>query len=140
MRTTASACVILAIALVTVTALGCASTGGGGTPVAVKDVSALAGTWTGWVRLPTGGSVPGTLQINPGGAYAVRAGAFNTQGQAQVKDGGVVLVSTAASGPLAASDRTSTGSLAERAGVQVLRGAGRDATHGPFEFEFTRQK
>jgi hypothetical protein len=140
MRTMKSACLVLAIALLTVTALGCATTGGGGTPVAAKDVGSLAGKWTGWVRLPTGGSLPGTLEMSPGGAYTVSAGAFNSKGQAQVKDGAVMLVSTGASGPLAASDRTSTASLAERSGMQVLRGSGRDATHGPFDFEFTRQK
>jgi hypothetical protein len=134
--------VALAIALVVATTLGCASaTGGSASPVAARDVASLAGKWNGWVRLPTGGSVPGTLEMSPGGDYVVRAGAFSTQGQAQVKDGGVSMVSTGGTGRLAATDRTSAATLAERSdGTRVLRGSGRDEVNGPFDFEFTKPK
>ena len=138
MRTTGSACVALAIALVVMTALGCAS-GGGATPVAAKDTASLAGKWQGWVRLPGGSSVPGTLDMKPSGDYSVAAGSFTTQGQAQVKDGGLSMVSTGGTGRLATSERTSSATLAQRAdGTRVLRGSGRDETNGPFDFEFVK--
>jgi hypothetical protein len=131
------ACVSLAIILFTLNALGCATSGA--TPVAAKDISSLAGKWTGWVRLPTGGSVPGTFELSPSGEYVTRAGAFTTSGKAQVKDGAMVMVSTGGTGPLGINERTSTASLAERSGMLVLSGTGR-ADVGPFDFEFTRQK
>jgi hypothetical protein len=134
-----SACVTLVVALFTLTALGCASTGA--KPVAVKDISSLAGKWSGWVRLPTGGSVPGTFELAPSGEYVTRAGAFSSQGRAQVKEGAMVLVATGGSGPLGTTERTSTASLVERSdGMLVLKGTGRDDRGGPFDFEFTRQK
>lgn len=129
--------VTLAIVLVALAAFGCASSGA--TPVAARDVSSLAGKWTGWVRLPTGGSVPGTFELSPSGEYITRAGAFTTSGKAQVKDGAVVMVSTGGTGPLGINERTSTASLAERSGTLVLSGTGR-ADVGPFDFEFTRQQ
>ena len=122
--------VILVIVLFTVAALGCASTAA--KPVAAKDLSSLAGKWSGWVRLPTGGSVPATLDLTPSGDYVTRAGAFMTQGKAQVKDGGLVMMSTGASGPLGISVRTSTASLSERSGMLVLNGTGRGDA-GPFD-------
>ena len=130
-------CVSLAIVLITLAAFGCASSGA--TPVAAKDVSSLAGKWTGWVRLPSGGSIPGTLDVSPTGEYVTRAGSFTTSGKAQVKDGALVMVSTGGSGPLGINERTSTASLGERSGMLVLSGTGR-ADVGPFDFEFTRQK
>jgi hypothetical protein len=132
-----SACVAVAIAVCLLTALGCASTGA--TPVAAKDVSSLAGTWQGWIRLTRGGSIPATFELTPIGDYVTRTGAFNTQGKAQIKDGAVVLVGTGGTGRLGVSDRTSTASLAERDGTLILRGTGRDDI-GPFDFEFTKQK
>jgi hypothetical protein len=135
---THGACVALAIALFTLTALGCAGTAA--KPVAVKDLSPLAGKWNGWVRQTTGGAVPATFELAPSGQYVTRAGAFSSQGTAQVKDGSIVLMSTGGSGRLGITERTSTASLAERPdGILVLKGAGRDEI-GPFDFEFTRQK
>ena len=129
----------LMTAFLTLIALGCASSGA--KPVAVQNVSSLAGKWTGWVRLPTGGSVPGTLEVSPSGEYVTRAGAFTSQGMAQVKDGSLTMVSTGGTGRLGVSERTSSASLSERPdGMLVLRGTGRDDTGGPFDFEFTRQK
>ena len=133
------ACVMLTIALFAVTVIGCASTGTT-TPVAVKDVSSLAGKWTGWIRSTGGGSTPATIELTPGGDYVTRTEAFNTQGKATIKDGALVLVGTGGSGRLGVSGRTSTASITEGAGGNlVMRGSGRDDI-GPFDFEFTKQK
>ena len=140
MRTKGNACVALAITLVLMTAVGCA-TGHSASPVTATDLSSLAGTWQGWVRLPTGTNSPATMVMSPGGDYTVKSGAFTTQGQAQIKDGGVVLVSTGGSGSFATSDRASMATLADRSdGTRLLRGTGRDDTAGPFEFEFSKTK
>jgi hypothetical protein len=134
-----SACVMLTIALFAVTVIGCMSAGPT-TPVAVKDLSSLAGTWTGWIKTTGSGSRPATFELTPGGDYVTRTEGFNTQGKAQVKDGGLVLVGTGGTGRLGVSGRTSTASVVERAGgILVLTGSGRDDI-GPFDFEFTKQK
>ena len=133
-----SARVVLIIAFVAMTAFGCASSGV--TPMAAQNVPSLAGTWNGWVSLPTGGSTPGTFELSPGGEYVTRAGAFSARGTAQIKDGVVVLVSSGGSGRLGVTERTSTASLGQRAdGMLVLKGTGRSDA-GPFDFEFTRPK
>jgi hypothetical protein len=134
-----SACVMLTIALFAMTVNGCVSAGTT-TPVAVKDLSSVAGKWTGWIRTTGSGSLPATFELTPGGDYTTRTEGYSTQGKAQVKDGGLVLVGTSGTGRLGVSGRTSTASLVERAGgIQVLTGSGRDDI-GPFEFEFTKQK
>ena len=129
--------VALTISLLTLTVVGCASTGS--TPVAAKDIPSLAGKWDGWVRTTGGGSIPATLELSPGGDYMTRTGAHETQGKAQIKDGSIVLVGTAGSGRLGLSSRESTASISERNGVMIMRGTGRDDI-GPFDFEFTRRQ
>ena len=131
--------VMLTIALFAVTVIGCASTGTTA-PVAVKDLSSLAGTWTGWIRSTGSGSNPATFELARGGDYVTRTQGFNTQGKAQLKDGALVLMGTGGSGRLGVSGRTSTATVVERAGgVLVMTGSGRDDI-GPFDFEFTKQK
>jgi hypothetical protein len=133
------ASVMLAIALLAVTVIGCASTGTT-TPVAVKDLSSVAGTWTGWIRTTGSGSRPATFELTPAGDYVTRTEGFNTQGKAQLKDGAIVLVGTGGSGRLGVSSRMSTASIAQRpGGTLVMTGSGRDDI-GPFDFEFTKQK
>lgn len=120
-------------------ALGCASSGTA-KPVAASDLPALSGKWTGWVSLPTGGSVPGTWELSPGGDYVTRAGAFSATGKAVVKAGALELTSTSGSGPLGTGTRTATAFLSEREdGMLVLRGHGH-SNAGPFDFEVARQK
>jgi hypothetical protein len=133
------ASVMLMIALVAATVIGCASTGTT-TPVAVKDFSGLAGKWTGWIRTTGSGSIPATFELTPGGDYVTRTEGFNTVGKAQVKDGALVLVGTGGTGRLGVSGRTSTAWITERTGgMLVMTGSGRDDI-GPFDFEFTKQK
>ncbi len=128
------------IAVFTVAALGCASSGGT-KPVAVTDLSSLAGTWTGWLAPPGGGSTPATWQMSPTGEYVARAGAFSAQGVAQIKDGALILRSTSGSASLATEQRTSTASVSEHPdGRLVLRGIGRGEDGGQFTFEVTRPK
>jgi hypothetical protein len=102
-------------------------------------MASLAGVWNGWVRLPTGQQVPATFDLKPAGDYVVQGGAFITRGKAQLKDGGLLLVSSDATGVLAIGERTSTAQLGERAGNWVLTGAGRGDA-GPFNFEVSRPK
>ena len=133
------ASVMLAIALLAVTVIGCASTGTT-TAVAVKDLAPLAGKWSGWIRTTGSGSFPATFELTPGGDYVTRTEGFNTQGKAQIKDGALVLVGTGGTGRLGVSGRTSTASITERpGGVLIMTGSGRDDI-GPFDFEFTKQK
>ena len=137
--TRSSACMLLTIVLFAVTVLGCAS-GGPTTTVAAKDVSSLAGKWTGWIRSTGSGSTPATFELTPGGDYVTRVEGFNTQGKAQLKDGALILTGTGGTGRLGVSGRTSTASIIERpGGVLVMTGSGRDDI-GPFDFEFTKQK
>jgi multidrug efflux pump subunit AcrB len=134
-----SAPVLLTIAFFAVTVIGCASTGTT-TPVAVKDFSAIAGKWSGWIRTTGSGSIPATFELTPAGDYVTRTEGYNTQGKAQIKDGALVLVGTSGSGRLGVSARTSTASITERSGgMLVMTGTGRDDI-GPFDFEFTKQK
>ena len=130
---------VLLIALFAVTVIGCASTGTA-RPVAVKDFSSVAGRWTGWIKTTGSGSIPATFELTPTGDYVTRTEGFNTQGKAQLKDGGLVLTGTGGTGRLGVSPRSSTASITERTGgVLVMTGSGRDDI-GPFDFEFTRQK
>jgi hypothetical protein len=131
--------VFVVITAFTMAAVGCASSGTS-KPVAASDLPALTGTWTGWISLPTGGSVPGTWELSPGGDYVTRAGAFTAQGKVQVKEGALVLTSTSGTGSLGTNQRSATAVLSERAdGMLVLRGHGHSDA-GPFDFEVVRQK
>ena len=131
--------VCLSIALFTLTAFGCASSGTP-RPVTAKDLPSLAGRWTGWITAPGGTSAPGTWDLAPNGEYVAQAGAFIARGTAQVQDGAVKLIATSGTGGLGINERTSTATLSERAdGTLVLRGNGR-SDRGPFDFEMTRAK
>lgn len=77
------------------------------------------------MRGPSGGGVPGTLDIATDGTYNLNAGAFTSRGLAQVKDGAMILVATGGTGALAAGERSSTATLGEREGMWVLKGSGR---------------
>jgi hypothetical protein len=129
----------LFIAVVTVSALGCASSGAT-KPIAANELPSLAGKWVGTVVLPSGRSVPGTFELLPSGEYSTEASGFSARGMAQVKDGNLALLSTSTSGGMATGQRRSVASLSERPdGMLVLRGNGNSDT-GPFSFEVSRKK
>ncbi len=127
----------LLIAVFTVAALGCASSG---TPKAIgpNDMSSLAGRWTGDVTGPSGTSTVGTWDLTPAGDYTTRAGAWSATGKAQIKDGNLVLTSTSTTGAMATGQRTGTASLSQRSdGSLVLSGTGHSDA-GPFSFTVTK--
>jgi hypothetical protein len=131
--------VFLLIAVFTASALGCASAG---KPkfIGPNDLPSLAGTWVGWVTLPSGSAFEATTDLSPNGNYVVRGGAFTATGRAVVKDGNLSITSTSMSGGVATEQRTSTASLSERQdGALVLNGFGH-ADAGPFNFLIVRQK
>lgn len=129
----------LLIGVVTVAALGCA-TSGQSKAIASTELASLAGKWIGTVVLPSGRSVPGTFELLPTGDYSTEASGFSAQGKAQVKDGNLALVSTSTTGGMATGQRASVASLHERPdGSLVLRGNG-NSDSGPFSFEVSRKK
>lgn len=129
----------LLIALFTLSALGCASSG---TPKAIgpNDLPSLAGKWTGTLILPSGRSAPGTFDMSPNGEYVVQASGFTARGKAQVKDGNLMLAATTTTGMPATGPLSSVASLSERPdGMLLLRGNGHSDS-GPFSYEVTRKK
>jgi hypothetical protein len=129
----------LVIALFTVSALGCATSGTSKT-VGPNDLASLAGRWTGSLLLPSGQNVHGTFDLAPNGDYVVQAGTFTARGKAQVKDGSLTLASTSTTGGLSTGPRTSIASLSETPeGTQILRGNGHSDA-GPFSFDVSRKK
>jgi hypothetical protein len=129
----------LVIGVLALAALGCASAGTTKT-LGPNDMSTLAGKWVGTLTPPSGKPIPGTVEFSPNGDYVVRSGAFSGQGKAQVKDGGLHLVSTSTTGGLTTGQRTSAATLSQRAdGMLVLRGSGHSDA-GPFDYEVVRQK
>ena len=131
--------VLLFIAFFTASALGCAASLGVPKYIKPADLSSLAGTWGGWVVLPSGDAFDATITISPNGSYVVRGGAFSATGNAVVKDGNLLITSTSTTG-FATEQRTSTASLSQRSdGTLVLNGFGH-ADAGPFNFLITRSK
>jgi hypothetical protein len=131
--------VYLLTAVFVASALGCASTG---KPkfIGPNDLPSLAGTWTGWVTLPSGRAFEATTDLSRNGDYVMRGGAFSATGRAVVKDGNLLITSTSTTGGIATEQRTSTASLSERQdGSLVLNGFGH-ADAGPFNFLLVRQK
>lgn len=131
---------VLFVAVV-LTVSGCASSG---TTKAIgpNDLPALAGKWSGSMKLPNGANAYGTMDLAPNGDYAVQASGFSAQGKATVKDGGLVLVPTASSGGVdaVAGTRASTASLSQRSdGTLQLTGFGH-SNAGPFNFDVTKGK
>jgi len=132
--------VALALAIFTVSALGCASTDT--KPVATRDLSSIAGRWTGSVTLPGGTTTQGTVDIGTTGDYVLQAGAFAARGTASLKDGDVVFTPSYSSGSGAnvLGRRSSTASITTRPdGTLVMTGFGH-SDGGPFNFMATRQK
>lgn len=126
---------------VTLSVFGCASSGTA-KAIGPNDLASLAGKWSGSMKLPSGANAFGTMDLTPTGDYSVQASGFSAQGKATVKDGALVLVPTASSGPVAelSGPRTSTATLSERPdGTLQLTGFGHSNT-GPFNFEVTRAK
>ena len=139
LRARRGALVSLVIAVFAVSALGCASSG---VPkyIGPNDLASLAGTWVGWVTLPSGRSFESTTTLQSNGDYVVRGGAFSATGKVVVQDGNLLVTSTSTSGGIATGQRTSTASVSERSdGTLVLNGFGH-ADAGPFNFLLTRQK
>jgi hypothetical protein len=133
--------VSLLVAVVAVSALGCA-TGDAGMAKAIgpNDLPSLAGKWVGNVILPSGRAEQGTLELLPNGDYVARAGALSAQGKAQVKEGGLSMTSTSTTGGLSTAQRTSFASVTQRSdGSLVLRGNGH-SDQGVFSFDVSRAK
>ena len=132
--------VALALAIFTISALGCASSDT--KPVATRDLSSIAGRWVGSVTLPGGTTTQGTLDVGTNGDYVLQAGAFAARGTASLKDGDVVFRPSYSSGPSATllANRTSSASISTRPdGTLVMTGFGH-SDGGPFNFMATRQK
>ena len=135
-----TAWVALALAIFTASALGCASSDA--KPMATRDLSSIAGRWTGSVTLPGGTTTQGTLDVGTTGDYVLQAGAFAARGTASLKDGDVVFRPSYSSGASATllANRTSTASITTRPdGTMVMTGFGH-SDGGPFNFMATRQK
>jgi hypothetical protein len=133
------ALVSVVIAVFTIAALGCASSG---VPkyIGPNELPSLAGTWVGWVTLPSGRAFEATCNLSGNGDYVVRGGGFSATGKGVVKDGNLYLTSTSMTGGIATGERTSTASLSQREdGSMVLNGFGH-ADAGPFNFLLVRQK
>lgn len=140
LRARRGALVSLVTAVFALSALGCASSSAVPKFIGPNDLASLAGTWTGWVTLPSGRAIESTTTFSSTGDYSVRGGGFTATGKAVVKDGNLLLTSTSTTGGLATGQRTSTASLSERSdGALVLNGYGH-ADAGPFNFLLTRQK
>ena len=131
---------LLIVALVVWAVTGCASQGVQ-KKLTAADAGLLPGTWGGTVNPPgTTGMVPASLTIRPDGTYSTDAGAFSSSGKAEIKDGFVQFISTAATGPINVGDRAGSAVLMDRDTSWALVGSGHASIGGPFSFEFTKKK
>jgi hypothetical protein len=106
------------------------------------DVPSLAGTWQGTASGSQGLPQPITMRISPDGTYSTTGGVYTAQGQAEVKDGKLILTSAGTTGGQAARG-VATAVLTERREpsqvIQVLSGSGASGA-GPYSFEVSRPK
>ena len=128
------AMVVLGVGLVA----GCA-TRGTAKRVTPADASLLTGTWEGWLYPADGDGYSATLTISPDGTYDLLAGAFSSQGKAQITDGYVHFVSSFATGP-APGDRSGDATLMDKGSTWGLVGNGYASVGGPFNFNFSKAK
>ena len=128
------------IAVVTMVA-GCAGGGIGGriVPVEPSDLPKLAGTWQGTMIFPSGVGYPATLIVRPNGTYTTEAGAFTSQGKAQLKNGRLDFITTYTSGGLTVDNRTGSATLVDKGDAWGLTGSGW-ADAGLYNFDFSRPK
>jgi hypothetical protein len=89
------------------TIAGCAGGGldGRAVPVEPGDMAKLTGTWQGTMIFPSGASWPATLKVYPNGTYATEAGAFTSDGKAQLKNGRLDFVTRYTSGGIAVDNK-----------------------------------
>jgi hypothetical protein len=120
---------------------GCAGGGVGGriVPVEPGDLPKLAGTWQGTMIFPSGVGYPATLIVRPNGTYTTEAGAFTSQGKAQLKNGRLDFVTSYTSGGLAVDNRTGSASLVDKGDAWGLTGSGW-ADAGLYNFDFSKPK
>jgi hypothetical protein len=133
---------VLLAGAVAAAAWGCASSMDSRATAGPVDLSTLAGTWQGTASGTAGLSQPITMRIGADGTYTTAGGVFTSQGTAQVKDGKLVMTSTATTGGQLASP-VATAVLSERREpsqvIQVLSGSGASSA-GPYSFEVSRPK
>lgn len=131
----------LMVAMVALTIAGCAGGGLGGrvVPVEPGDMAKLVGTWQGTMIFPSGASWPATLKVYPNGTYATEAGAFTSEGKAQLKNGKLDFVTSYTSGGLAVENRTGSASLVDQGTSWGLVGS-RWADAGLYNFDFSKPK
>jgi hypothetical protein len=128
------------VAVVALSALGCATESTMRKVVGPNDLPSLSGKWVGNVILPSGRAEQGTLELLPSGDYVARAGALSAQGKATVQEGGLSFVSSSTSGGLSTAQRTSFATVSQRTdGSLVLRGNGH-SDQGVFSFDVSRAK
>ena len=132
---------LLIAAAVAAATAGCAGGGLGGTVVPVEpgDFAKLAGTWQGTMIFPSGASYPATLIVRPNGTYTTEAGAFTSQGQAQVKNGRLDFITNYTSGGLTVDNRTGSATLVDKGPSWGLTGSGW-ADAGLYNFDFSKSK
>ena len=129
---------IAMIVLVAGLVAGCASSG------TVKkltpaDASLLAGIWQGYVYPAQGNGYSATLTVSPDGSYNLLAGAFSSQGKAEIRNGDVHFASGSATGPVP-GDRSGDATLMDQGSNWGLVGNGYASIGGPFDFNFTKAK
>jgi hypothetical protein len=131
----------LMAALAALTIAGCAGGGLGGrvVPVEPGDMAKLVGTWQGTMIFPSGASWPATLKVYPNGTYATEAGAFTSEGKAQLKNGKLDFITSYTSGGLAVENRTGSASLVDQGSSWGLVGSGW-AEAGLYNFDFSKPK
>jgi hypothetical protein len=125
-----------------VSALGCASTSESARSVGPTDLASLAGTWQGTASGSQGLSQPVTMRLGADGTFTMTGGVYTSQGNAEVRDGKLLLVARSTTGAQSAAP-TATAVLSERREpsqvVQVLTGSGASAA-GPYSFVVSRPK
>jgi hypothetical protein len=99
----------------------------------------LTGTWQGTMIFPSGASWPATLKVYPNGTYATEAGAFTSEGKAQLKNGRLDFVTSYTSGGIAVDNRTGSASLVDQGTSWGLVGSGW-ADAGLYNFDFSKPK
>jgi hypothetical protein len=113
-----------------------------GTVVPVSDVKSLQGRWQGTLIDSRNMGTPASMVINVDGTYHANFGAFSASGTiAPQPTGQLTFTMESGSGPLGATDASSTATLYDRGGRRVLVGNGRVGFYQrPFAYELTEQK
>ena len=144
MRTLAVRSVVggLALGLLAVTAVGCASKQHS-KPVDPSIIPKLAGQWTGYIVAQSGSSAPANLTIDASGNYkiVVPQSDITTSGNIGVVDGQLRFTRTGITGPaqdLAVASGTFDYSESADGKIQTISGFG-TSDRGPFSGSFTKK-